>query len=175
MKSYSLTIQMKPLRQYFCLVPFVFQYFTFGTLGRNARDKIFVLLDLYCNKWFNLCLQSHWNKDEWLLSSSDSDHQRWTIVIWLEELEFGILENWWLNRSGRLWEVTRGTWRFICNKIQYHERENTTAAIYLWIQVQQAEPGPRYLDCTTGCLLVTHAVASWHESSVGCTHWQVMS
>ena len=28
MKSYGVTIQMKPLQQYFCMVPFVFQYFT---------------------------------------------------------------------------------------------------------------------------------------------------
>ena len=28
MKSYGMTIQMKPLQQYFCMVPFVFQYFT---------------------------------------------------------------------------------------------------------------------------------------------------
>ena len=27
MKSYGVTIQMKPLWQYFCMVPFVFQYF----------------------------------------------------------------------------------------------------------------------------------------------------
>ena len=27
-KSHGVTIQMKPLRQYFCMVPFLFQYFT---------------------------------------------------------------------------------------------------------------------------------------------------
>ena len=27
MKSYGVTIQMKPLQQYFCMVPFVFLYF----------------------------------------------------------------------------------------------------------------------------------------------------
>ena len=27
MKSYGVTIQMKPLQQYFCMTPFVFQYF----------------------------------------------------------------------------------------------------------------------------------------------------
>ena len=27
MKSYGVTIQLKPLRQYFCMVPFVFEYF----------------------------------------------------------------------------------------------------------------------------------------------------
>ena len=26
-KSYGVTIQMKPLQQYFCVVPFVFQFF----------------------------------------------------------------------------------------------------------------------------------------------------
>ena len=33
MKSYGVTIQMKPLRQSFCMVPFVFQYFTKRNLG----------------------------------------------------------------------------------------------------------------------------------------------
>ena len=33
MKSYGVTIQMKPLQQYFCMVPFVFQYFTKRNLG----------------------------------------------------------------------------------------------------------------------------------------------
>ena len=32
-KSYGVTIQMKPLQQYFCMVPFVFQYFTKENLG----------------------------------------------------------------------------------------------------------------------------------------------
>ena len=40
MKSYGVTIQMKPLQQYFCMVPFVFQYFARYNLGFFLNSDI---------------------------------------------------------------------------------------------------------------------------------------
>ena len=40
MKSYGATVQMKPLQQYFYMVPFVFQYFT--------KSKIRIFLEFCC-------------------------------------------------------------------------------------------------------------------------------
>jgi len=59
MKSYSVTIQMKPLQQYFHMTLFIFQYFTneiwdsswiliLGTLG---SESVKVILTLECVMW----------------------------------------------------------------------------------------------------------------------------
>ena len=59
-KSYDVTIQMKPLWQYFCMVPFVFQYFAkwnlrfflnfdIGTLGSQRVKTLTILDEGACN------------------------------------------------------------------------------------------------------------------------------
>ena len=40
MKSYGVTIQMKPLQQYFCMVPFAFPYFSKQNLGFSLNFDV---------------------------------------------------------------------------------------------------------------------------------------
>ena len=45
-KSYGVTIQMKPLLQYFCMVPFVFQHFSkFGIFFLIRKKKVGRILE----------------------------------------------------------------------------------------------------------------------------------
>ena len=67
-KSYGLTIQIKPLEQYFCMVPFVFHYFTSWNLGFFFKTLIFGthgskgLIYWNCMKKRDLVLV-HWVRD----------------------------------------------------------------------------------------------------------------